>query len=414
MAGFVFGNVGELNASVTVQCFVYLVFFIMFFDAFVGVLEYFLQGSPLYHRMIQTIYKELMLMGIVSFIITMILALESYKNTHSEAGTKWIKGIEFAHILLFFLTFFFVGHALFLMRKSIVSRAYYRTTFSQGVSTVLSEAPNIMKNPIEYFLFKFHLFPAIGTKDRMELWLMHELFRDTYWLPHDFNFADYLSGCFDQYILKTIDRSFFTWIVLISLSVLNYARISLHIGFQTCRNPNHESATSHRFLVTMEHNGVTTRLLGGSSGGSSGSTDSSSAEAIEHEQQICNYNMFRLFLFFGGILVIFNLVVVYIARLYRVRYVIHSLCHSCGSLLALIEWLSLFCRMFSRVGVLATNDYADFLEFVQKEDEAAKERKRLGLPIHSDEMTTAQLKSDIRTCLFDCVWDVRAWGVSDR
>lgn len=335
MAGFVFGNVGELNASVTVQCFVYLVFFIMFFDAFVGVLEYFLQGSPLYHRMIQTIYKELMLMGIVSFIITMILALESYKNTHSEAGTKWIKGIEFAHILLFFLTFFFVGHALFLMRKSIVSRSYYRTTFSQGVSTVLSEAPNIMKNPLEYFLFKFHLFPAIGTKDRMELWLMHELFRDTYWLPHDFNFADYLSGCFDQYILKTIDRSFFTWIVLIVLSVLNYARISLHIGFQTCRNPNHEttsssSSSSHRLLVTLEHNGAMTRLLGGSSSSGSSSsssgTDSSSAHATDYDAEICNYNMFRLFLFFGGILVIFNLVVVYIARLYRVRYVFVFVC----------------------------------------------------------------------------------------
>lgn len=53
--------------------------------------------------------------------------------------------------------------------------------------------------------------------------------------------------------------------------------------------------------------------------------------------------------------------------------------------------------MFTRVGVLATNDYKDFLEFVQKEDEEAKERKRLGLPIQSDEMTTAQLKSDIRT-----------------
>ena len=61
------------------------------------------------------------------------------------------------------------------------------------------------------------------------------------------------------------------------------------------------------------------------------------------------------------------------------------------------------CRMFSRVGVLATKDYADFLEFVQKEDEEAKERKRLGLPIHSDEMTTAQLKSDIRTSNALCV-----------
>lgn len=318
MAGFIFGNVGELNSSVTVQCFVYVVLFIMFFDAFVGVLEYFLQGSQLYHRMIQTIYKELMLMGIVSFIITMILALESYKNTHSEEGTKWIKGIEFAHILLFFLTFFFVGHAMFLMRKSIVSRSYYRTIFSQGVDEVLNDAPNIMKNPLEFFLFKFHSIPAIGTKERMELWLFHELFRDTYWLPRDFNFADYLSGCFDQYILRTIDRSFFTWIVLMLLSVLNYGRIRLQVGFKTCKRP--PTAEDHRIrylMATEEKDESMARLLGGTS------SDGSSASAQEslYDEETCNYNMFRLFLFFGAILIVFNLIVVYIARLYRVRYV---------------------------------------------------------------------------------------------
>ena len=70
---------------------------------------------------------------------------------------------------------------------------------------------------------------------------------------------------------------------------------------------------------TDPRGGEEDRDTGSSSGSSSGSTDSSSAEAIEHEKQICNYNMFRLFLFFGGILVLFNLLVVYIARLYRVR-----------------------------------------------------------------------------------------------
>lgn len=83
MAQFEFGSVGTLSSTVTLQglftkcynnsfllirsfstvAFIVVVLFVIMFDAFIGVIEYLLGESKLYKRMIQTIYKELMLMG---------------------------------------------------------------------------------------------------------------------------------------------------------------------------------------------------------------------------------------------------------------------------------------------------------------------------------------------------------------
>lgn len=300
MAGFIFGNVGELNARVTVMSFIVVVFFIIVFDAIIGVIEYFLEGSKLYHRILQTIYKELMTMGLLSFSISMILALEDPEVTHSKEGDKWIKGIEFSHILLFFLTFFFVGHAFVLIRKSILSRSFYRTVYQQKVDDLLKEAPTIM-NPFRYFMFQLHYLPTSGVKEKMELWLFHELFRDTYWLPRDFNFADYLSGCFDQYIQKMVDRGYITWIILLLLAMLNFARIKLHIGFKTCRNSS-DSSSSHRAL-----------------GGSSSTTTESGSSHGSYDKDMCENNLFRIFLMCGALLIIYALILVYVSRIYRLR-----------------------------------------------------------------------------------------------
>ena len=55
--------------------------------------------------------------------------------------------------------------------------------------------------------------------------------------------------------------------------------------------------------------------------------------------------------------------------------------------------------MFHRIGILGTNDYVDFLEFVRDEDEKElAERKKPGASSNSA-MTTSQLKNDIRTFL---------------
>lgn len=53
--------------------------------------------------------------------------------------------------------------------------------------------------------------------------------------------------------------------------------------------------------------------------------------------------------------------------------------------------------MFARIGILSTADYVDFLEYVKKDAEKKATRALVGMPPAEKEMTTSQLKNDIRT-----------------
>jgi len=140
--GFKFGLVSNLNSKVTLLCFLGVILFLVVFDFFVNLLEFFLEGdhlfesqyifviliyhtsgSELYNRMVQMIYKELMLMGLVSFTVIMIEASKKEDPNHHD---DWIIGIDFSHIVIFFLTFFFVAHAFYLMWTSVSCASIYR------------------------------------------------------------------------------------------------------------------------------------------------------------------------------------------------------------------------------------------------------------------------------------------------
>lgn len=106
MGGFAFGSVGHLDIDVSIISFVCVIVFVVFFDVMIGVLEYFLDGSKLYNRMVQLIYKELMLMGLVSFIILMSSAFQTAEQASSHTAHIWLAAVDFSHILLFFSDFF--------------------------------------------------------------------------------------------------------------------------------------------------------------------------------------------------------------------------------------------------------------------------------------------------------------------
>ncbi len=69
----------------------------MFFDFLVGLMEYYLEGSQQYNRMVQMIYKELMLMGLVSFTVIMVEAGQ-VNSSSEESYHQWITGIDFSHM----------------------------------------------------------------------------------------------------------------------------------------------------------------------------------------------------------------------------------------------------------------------------------------------------------------------------
>lgn len=360
MAGFEFGNVQELNSRITLFTFIAVVAFVVFFDFLVGLMEYFLSGSQLYNKMIQLIYKELMLMGLVSFTIIMAEALQKNSQAHDPNYHKWILGIEFSHILVFYLTFFFVAHAFYLMRTSVICSRKYRQRFCEQPKHLIAKVEN--QSDQEKLLYGFTYMPFQDLRNRVEFQLIHFLFNETYLLSEGFNFASYLSGCFDRYALKTINRSMFTWLILMILSVLNYVRIIAGFGFHDCRGPPEEAAAGgHRYL-----SGGTTEDNTSSDPHDTGSGHYYSSHAGEEEvlvSKVCPTMNVKLFVFMAILLVAYTIILVLVSRLYKLR-------------------------LINRIGFKGPGDYLKFLKFAEDNKLSNQER-----------MTPHQLRKEIEAVM---------------
>lgn len=404
MAGYAFGSVIALDAFITMISFIGVIVFILFFDMMIELMEYFLEGTKLYHNMIQMIYKELMLMGLVSFTIVMITATQKTQHITNPTVTEWITSVDYSHILLFFLTFFFVIHAFYLMRKAILCGTDYRKSAKMKLSDLIQEMKKLQDRKVDSMLFQLQYIPFSQIRDHIEFYLLQSLFRDTYWLPEDFHFSEYLSNCFNRHALKTVNRTWITWVTLIIFAVLNYGRVQLHIGFGSCHaevaaahgnstiTDDHLVATDDHHVATDDHgtavtHSVVAQLMQSvmTSGNRylEASSSSSSSHADDDLSNTCRYNYVKLFLSSAVVLCGYTFLIVFISRLYKIR-------------------------MLHRIGLQSPEDYLDFLEFSQAEDERKKRmkalEKKLGKPIGNKNkdpvrITNALLKQDIERVL---------------
>lgn len=297
MGGFYFGAISYLDPTKTLICFLFVIAFVITFEVVIGVMEYYLEGSTVYNRMVQMIYKELMLMGVVSFIVIMIQAARTADSYDlAQKGSDWILGIDYSHIVLFFLTFFFVVHAFYFMRQSILSASRYRNMYSVTLPNLIKELEFVQANPQSSFFYYLQYLPLSHLRDKVEFFLTLSLFRDTYWLPVEFNYADYLSGCYSRYALRTIDRSFFTWGIILLLVILNYTREVFGMRFDGCGQVVH----------------------GDDDGGGGGGHRRLSGAPPESTEQ-CVHGLLKLFLLAASMLCLFTLFMMYISRIYKIR-----------------------------------------------------------------------------------------------
>jgi len=241
----------------------------------------------LYTHMIQMIYKELMLMGLVTFCVIMYEATPT--GGISETEESWISAIDFSHVYLFFVTFFFVMHAFYLMFMSVWSSSSYRSMFTEKTSDLAIALEKVKSNWWDRFLFSVKELPLCSVRNRVEFSIIHSLFLKTYLIPENFDFPYYLSGCFDRFALRTINRSMFTWVVLLFIVACNYVRIA--VGW-SCNVPSEETDEERR-LVEEEGGG--------------------------HDR--CKEESMYIFLGCGLALISYTLILTMITRVYKLRLV---------------------------------------------------------------------------------------------
>ena len=97
---FGFGVIASLDHTKLTKSMMIVIAFIIMFEFSTGFIEFTLGSSPLYMRMVQKIYKELMMMGIISFILTMY---EAVQDDLSDNKHDWLQAVDVAHYFLFYL-----------------------------------------------------------------------------------------------------------------------------------------------------------------------------------------------------------------------------------------------------------------------------------------------------------------------
>ena len=217
--GFQFGLINSINTETGTKCFIAIISFLIAFEYVIDIVQSLKAISPTSYQIIQKLFKELMIMGVVSFSTEMLGTSSSYETHHD-----FVTAISVTHIVLFFMAIFYVLHAflLILLSRTVASEyeRYNETTIQQAASMILKKG-----NYLQEYLFRSKYLPGSHKREMAEFKIMEIYFQETYGLVHSFPFSEYLSGCFEKFSLSLLEIGPIGWLVVMLVAAINLARI---------------------------------------------------------------------------------------------------------------------------------------------------------------------------------------------
>jgi len=344
-AFFTFGYIqgSSVDTVLGIQTFLLTITILQAMEFGLGFLDFLLKDKEIYMNMLKRIYGELTIMGIISFGIVMITA----GNSHlSEKTLLWITGIDNAHYLLFFTVLFFVAHAFCLMYVSSRSASDYLRMERISKQELANEIEEL--TPWQrFFSFRVRYMDLSFSHARKtcEYKILERLFKDTYWLPDNFDFASYVTRAFEHHALYTMEIGFFNWMVLILLVVFNFIRNRFDLGFNC--DPD-DASYALEFISKVNRQDGETNSKEESSGRRLGGGEDLGAS---HDRPACTRFQLYLMVICCILLTVYTMCVLVLARYYELQ-------------------------LLRRAGV---NDGQDNLQFLQVlvDDEKQKEEKEM-------------------------------------
>jgi hypothetical protein len=192
---FSFGIASELNAEIATASFLGTILFLIIFDFFTGLLEYSVQDSHIYTKVLHKIYKELMGMGFVRSAHVFIICLSKYNyillflpsftlamyqaSRPPKAAQSWIYNLDFVGYVIFFIAIFFVAHALYIMAVSIYSSKQYARFHVMTISELLQQVADTSSTWYWNAMYNFQYLPFSSVRTKAEFKIIYILFRDT-------------------------------------------------------------------------------------------------------------------------------------------------------------------------------------------------------------------------------------------
>lgn len=169
---FYFGILSDIDSDVALTAVIMTILFLSSFSFSLGALEFSIRDNPIYNQMLQKIYKELMSMGFVNFIVALFTATN--KNEHIS---EWIDIIDFVGYMLFFVALFFVLHSFYIMSMSFYASKKYAQQHGLSLAEVLQLYSNNKEHFFKNILFHLRYFPVSKAQDLVEFKIIYALFR---------------------------------------------------------------------------------------------------------------------------------------------------------------------------------------------------------------------------------------------
>ena len=273
MGEFTFGIISEISLVRGTISFVIFAIFLSLLGYITSAAEYLEDYYQCAYRMIQKLYEELMVIGIINFTIVMLKA-----SGFLDDVEVWIIAVEFADILFFITALFLIIHAGFLIVQAVRLDVQYARDHHKHYREIIEE----IRQNTSFFgqlLYKYRYFPGTELRRRVEFKIIHSLFKDTYHLPSSFDFATYLKSYHEKYAVELVDLGASNWCILLLFVAVNF----IVVKFSPVANPCFLSEDFMDFNITL------------SSGSERRLNSHEQSLRLGHQHQRCNDLMLNYF-----------------------------------------------------------------------------------------------------------------------
>lgn len=205
------GSVFELGEHIDVDLITWmvvgLIVFTILFEVSLNHLEKCLSHNEVYSECLGKVFKELTIMGFISFILLLI---------HEFVKIPFHEHIvfEFAHIWIFFVALVFIMHSIVFMFSLSMAEKKFKTWDTSPHHNTVMETPSI----------KDLLLGPDEANSTLNYHVAKEIFLHHNDLPKTFDFNMYIADFCGETICELLDTSEVTWCLLIVLFLLNLGR----------------------------------------------------------------------------------------------------------------------------------------------------------------------------------------------
>lgn len=205
--GSVFQLAEHLDVDIITAMVVGLILFTILFEIAIHKIEHYLSSNIIYLECLRKVFKELTIMGFISFILLLI---------HEFVKVPFHEHLcfEFAHIWIFFVALVFILHSVIFMAALSSSEKKFKLYDSTKHHNAVMSPPTLTQA----------IVGASAEEAVLSYHVAKEVFREHNGLKPSFDFRKYVTSFVGETIVELLDTTELTWCLIIVLFLLNLGR----------------------------------------------------------------------------------------------------------------------------------------------------------------------------------------------